>query len=183
MRRCSRRPLTPSVTLPLLLPSSPTMARERLMPRLTPMLMLSTLPMSVFPLPTLVFPLPTPSLPSPPLTVAHAVAPLPVAHVVAHSVTETVKHACRETTDRGSWVKKTTESRLVGGPPTTSTATPTHLLIKGSEASQGPLWSLPPSRCGLPSVEASSHLLSSLLRQLLLQQSLLQSFAGVPAHP
>ena len=29
---------------------------------------------------------------------AHAVAPLPVAHAVAHSVTETVKHACREVT-------------------------------------------------------------------------------------
>ena len=33
-----------------------------------------------------------------PIAVAHAVAPLPVAHAVAHSVTETVKHACREVT-------------------------------------------------------------------------------------
>merc|ERR1712079_551219 len=35
-----------------------------------------------------------------PVAVAHAVAPapLPVAHAVAHSVTETVKHACREVT-------------------------------------------------------------------------------------
>merc|ERR1739838_1124295 len=32
------------------------------------------------------------------LPLAHAVAPLPVAHAVAHSVTETVKHACREVT-------------------------------------------------------------------------------------
>merc|ERR1712061_560167 len=28
----------------------------------------------------------------------HVAAPLPVAHAVAHSVTETVKHACREVT-------------------------------------------------------------------------------------
>merc|ERR1711962_211492 len=36
----------------------------------------------------------------PAVAVAHAVAPapLPVAHAVAHSVTETVKHACREVT-------------------------------------------------------------------------------------
>merc|ERR1712240_697631 len=35
-----------------------------------------------------------------PVAVAHGVAPapLPVAHAVAHSVTETVKHACREVT-------------------------------------------------------------------------------------
>jgi len=33
-----------------------------------------------------------------PVALAHAVAPLPVAHAVAHSVTETVKHACREVT-------------------------------------------------------------------------------------
>merc|ERR1712127_1087729 len=31
-----------------------------------------------------------------PVAVAHAVAPLPVAPAVAHSVPETVKHACRE---------------------------------------------------------------------------------------
>ena len=33
-----------------------------------------------------------------PIALAHHVAPLPVAHAVAHSVTETVKHACREVT-------------------------------------------------------------------------------------
>merc|ERR1712080_69294 len=39
-----------------------------------------------------------PVAPVAPVAVAHAVAPLPVAHAVAHSVTETVKHACREVT-------------------------------------------------------------------------------------
>merc|ERR1712002_591037 len=33
-----------------------------------------------------------------PVAVAHHVAPAPVAHAVAHSVTATVKHACREVT-------------------------------------------------------------------------------------
>merc|ERR1712112_227984 len=35
---------------------------------------------------------------APPVAVAHHVAPAPVAHAVAHSVTATVKHACREVT-------------------------------------------------------------------------------------
>merc|ERR1712181_115443 len=35
---------------------------------------------------------------APAVAVAPVAAPLPVAHAVAHSVTETVKHACREVT-------------------------------------------------------------------------------------